>query len=154
MTGILNIITEGLAGGFISVFKIALIVIPLMVVMEIAKDLNLLDRITAMCRPITDMLGISRASAFPLAVGLVFGIAYGAGVIIQSAKQGDMNKRDLTLVCLFLGCCHAVFEDSLLFVPLGVNGFWLLTIRTAIAFVLTAAVSRIIKEKRPEEMKK
>jgi len=150
MAGVFNILLEGLTGGLVSVFKIALIVIPLMVIMEIAKDLHILDRITDMCSPITDILGISKTSAFPLAVGLAFGLAYGAGVIIQSAKQGNIDKRDLILMSVFLVCCHAVIEDSLVFVAVGVNGLWLLTIRTVTAFVLTVAVSRIIAVKHEE----
>lgn len=151
MNGVPAIIFEGLSGGVISVLQIALIVIPLMVLMEVAKDLNIMDRLTDLCRPLTDILGISKASALPLAVGLVFGLAYGAGVIIQSAKQREMNGRDLLLVCVFLGCCHAVFEDSLLFVPVGVNAFWLLAIRIVTAFVVTTVLSRIIKTKQREE---
>ncbi len=90
-------------------------------------------------------MGVSEDSAFPLAIGLVFGLAYGAGVIIKSSKDGNLDKRSLILVSIFLACCHAVFEDTLLFVTIGANGWMLLTIRIITAFVLTALISRKLK---------
>jgi hypothetical protein len=79
-----------------------------------------------------------------LAVGLIFGLAYGSGVIIQSAKEGEMDTRSLTLVSIFLACCHAVVEDTLLFVAVGANGWLLLGLRTAAAFVVTMVISRTV----------
>ncbi|MCT4564443.1 MAG: nucleoside recognition protein [Maledivibacter sp.] len=142
MTEIMTIVTEGLIGGFKSVFNIAIIVFPLMILMEIAKDLNLLDKIADFCKPLTKWMGVSKESAFPLAIGLVFGLAYGAGIIIQSAKEGNLDKRSLILVSIFLVCCHAVIEDTLIFVAVGANGFLLLTMRLVTALVLTIVISR------------
>ncbi|MCD5413548.1 MAG: nucleoside recognition protein [Clostridiales bacterium] len=143
----MEIIKEGLLGGLTSVYSIALIVFPLMVFMEIAKDIGALDWLAKSSKPITRFMKISDNSAFPLAIGLVFGLAFGAGVIIQSAKEGNLDKRSLLLVALFLACCHAVFEDTLLFVAVGANGWFLLAIRTVTAFALTAIVSKRIKIK-------
>lgn len=148
MIDVIPVLREGIVGSFSSVFKIALVVLPLMIVIEIAKDLNILDKIANMCRPLTKWMGISKESAFPLAVGLIFGLAYGAGIIIQSAKEGNLDKRSLTIVCIFLVTCHAVIEDTLVFVAIGANGFLLLTIRLVTALILATIVSRkIIVEK-------
>ncbi|MCD5410888.1 MAG: nucleoside recognition protein [Clostridiales bacterium] len=140
-----EIAKEGLFGGLISVYDIAIIVFPLMVFMEIAKDIGVLDWLAKVSKPITRFMKISDDSAFPLAIGLVFGLAFGAGVIIQRAKEGNLDKRSLLLLALFLACCHAVFEDTLLFVAVGANGWFLLAIRTLTAFILTAIVSKKIK---------
>lgn len=142
MFDVTTIISEGIFGGLKSVLNIAIIVFPLMIIMEIARDLNILNRISDFCKPLTKWMGISKESAFPLAIGLVFGLAYGAGIIIQSAKEGNLDKRSLILVSIFLVCCHAVIEDTLLFVAVGANGFFLLTMRLVIAFVLTMLISK------------
>lgn len=142
MVEITNILSEGIIGGLKSVLNIAMIVFPLMIVMEIAKDLNILNKISDFCKPLTKWMGVSKESAFPLAIGLVFGLAYGAGIIIQSAKEGDLDKRSLILVSIFLVCCHAVIEDTLIFVAVGANGFLLLTMRLVTALVLTIIISR------------
>lgn len=142
MIDALNILKLGISGGLESVFDIALIVVPLMIVMEIAKDLNFLDKIAGFCKPLTDLLGVSKESALPLAIGIVFGLAYGAGIIIQSAKEGDLDKRSLLLISIFLVCCHAVIEDTFVFVAIGANGYLLLSIRLIAALVLTFIISK------------
>lgn len=139
---ILNFVFETLFEGIQSIWSFAIIVFPLMLIMEIARDLNLLEWLSKLCRPITKWLGVSENSAFPLAIGLVFGLAYGAGVIIKSAQEGNLDKKSLILVSIFLACCHAVIEDTLLFVAIGANGWMLLSIRVVVAFLLTALISR------------
>jgi len=142
MFDITTIISEGILGGLKSVLNIAIIVFPLMIIMEMARDLNILNKISDFCKPLTKWMGVSKESAFPLAIGLVFGLAYGAGIIIQSAKDGNLDKRSLILVSIFLVCCHAVVEDTLIFVAVGANGFFLLTIRLVTAFILTILISK------------
>ena len=56
----------------------------------------------------------------------VLGISFGSGLIIDSAREGRITRKDGLLLTAFLAPCHAVFEDTLLFVPLGVNPFVLL----------------------------
>lgn len=140
----IDILKEGLTGGLSSVFGIALIVVPLMIFLEIARDMNLLEVLSRWTRPLTKALGINESSALPLAIGLIFGLAYGAGVIIQSANEGEMDQKSLILVSMFLACCHAVIEDTLLFVPVGANGWMLLGIRLVVAFVITALISKYV----------
>lgn len=142
MSEITTIIYEGITGGLKSVLNIAIIVFPLMIIMEIAKDLNILDKISDFCKPLTKWMGVSKESAFPLAIGLVFGLAYGAGIIIQSSKEGNLDKRSLILISIFLVCCHAVIEDTLIFVAVGANGFFLLTVRLVTALILTVLISK------------
>lgn len=138
------VLSEGLMGGLSSILGIAAIVFPLMICLEIARDMKLLDHLSKWTRPVTRVLGISESSALPLAIGLIFGLAYGAGVIIQSAEEGEMDKRSLILVSLFLACCHAVIEDTLLFVPVGANVVLLLVLRLAVAFVITGLLSKYV----------
>lgn len=124
--------------------RTALIVIPLMVFMEIMKDLNVLDRISGWLHWTVRPFGMAPAAVFPLLAGLVFGIAYGAGFIIQAAREGTLNKRDLYLISLFLVINHSVFEDTLLFVSIGANGWVVLAFRFAASIVITWAVGRFL----------
>ena len=142
---VLEVLKEAIFGSLSSVWNIAVIVFPLMIAMEFAKKYKLMDYISAGLRPLTKFLGVERSAAFPLAVGLIFGLAYGSGVIIQSAQEGEIDKGSLTLVSIFLVCCHAVGEDTLLFVAVGANGWLLLGLRTLAAFVVTMLVSRSVR---------
>ncbi|MZQ96202.1 MAG: nucleoside recognition protein [Acidaminobacter sp.] len=142
---VIEVLKEAVFGSLKSVWSIAIIVFPLMIVMEFARKYKVMDVISAGLRPLTRFLGVQRSAAFPLAVGLIFGLAYGSGVIIQSAQEGEIDLRSLTLVSIFLACCHAVVEDTLLFVAVGANGWLLLGLRTLAAFIVTMLVSKSVK---------
>ena len=144
---ILAIFNEAFFGSLKSILTIAKVVIPLMVVMEILKSFKILDKLSNLLYPVTKFLGISKKSSFPLLVGLVLGLAYGAGVIVKSAKEGDLSKKDLYLLMIFLVTCHSVIEDTLIFVAIGANGWLLLGIRIPLAMILTALVARKLNKK-------
>ena len=78
-------------------------------------------------------------------LSVVIGLSYGAGVILQSAKEDELSQRDLYLLTYFLVAAHAVFEDTAIFVAVGVNGILLLLTRLLIAGLFTFAASRWIK---------
>jgi hypothetical protein len=133
----------GLETAFIGILQLALIIIPLMVAIQFLKDWNALPYLAKGLAPFTRALGVSGNTGVTLMAGLIFGIAFGAGVIIEAAKQDQLSKKDLYLVSIFLVACHAVVEDTLLFVPLGINVLPLLLIRLIFAVVLTAVTARI-----------
>jgi len=140
---IVDILKEGILGSAKSMYSIAIIVFPIMIGLQILKDYNILNKISNMFRFVTKIFNISSDSVFPLLVGVIFGISYGAGVIIQSSKDGDITSRDLFLITVFLVTCHAVIEDTLLFVAVGANGYFLLGIRVLSAIVITFILSRL-----------
>ncbi len=147
---VLEILKEAALGSASSIKSIMVIVIPFMVFVEIIKDLNLLDRASGAMAPILRVLGISKGGAIPLMAGLVFGLSYGAGLIIQAAREGRMTPRDLTLVNVFLVICHSLFEDTLIFVALGAVGWIIVVVRLVLAIVITYALARYltIREKQ------
>lgn len=124
--------------------QMAVIVIPLMLFMEVMKDTNVLDKITGWLHWTVKPFALPPAAVFPLLVGLVFGLAYGAGFIIQAAKEGTLSKRDLYLVSLFLVINHSVIEDTLLFVAIGAKGWVVLTFRFVASVLVTWAVGRFV----------
>jgi len=141
----LEILGEGFLGSVNSILNIAKIVIPLMIFLEFGKNYKLIDKISLKFEPFTQKIGMSKNASLPLLVGLIFGISYGAGVLIQSAKDGDLSEVDQILLVTFLIMCHAVFEDTLLFVAIGANGFILLISRVLIAFLLVLVVNSRVK---------
>ncbi|OPJ57010.1 nucleoside recognition domain-containing protein [Alkalithermobacter paradoxus] len=137
-----DIIKEGLTGSFRSVYSIAIIVIPTMIVLEILKNYSILDKISDFFKFISDFFGISKDTTLPILVGTIFGISYGAGVIIQSVKEKDISNRDIFLMVNFLIICHAVVEDTLIFIAVGSNGFILLGSRVIAAVLVTYILSK------------
>ncbi|WP_366923300.1 nucleoside recognition protein [Metallumcola ferriviriculae] len=137
-----RIFAEAIQGSSESILSIALIVFPLMVALEIAKDLDILEWMSRLISPISRLFKVPDEAGLPLLAGLIFGIAYGAGAIIQSAKEGKLSQRDLLVVNTFLVICHSVFEDTMLFVAIGANGWLILLFRLVTAIILTFALSR------------
>jgi hypothetical protein len=67
-------------------------------------------------RRILEGMGLSPACGAPLMAGLFLGIAYGAGFLIPASREGKLSRGEVLRLCLFLCTCHAVWEDTLLFV--------------------------------------
>lgn len=141
--GMAAIFFAGLQKAVLGTLQLAMIVIPLMIGIQILKDLKWLDVFTGWMAPVTRGLGMNENTALVLTAGLIFGLAYGAGVLLQAVKEDGVSKKDATLAFIFLVACHAVVEDTLIFVPLGIPVFPLFIIRLCTAIALTLIVSRI-----------
>jgi len=134
------------------VAQLALIVFPVMLLIQALKDLGALDRFAALMRPLMRPLGIAPRGAVTVAGGLVFGLAFGAGIILEQAREQRFSRREITLIALFLCACHAVIEDTLIFVPLGIDVLPLLVIRLLSAIALVFLIARLWPEvERGEE---
>ena len=58
------------------------------------------------------------------------------------AKRGRMSPSELFALSFFLCACHAVVEDTLLFVVIGGDAFWILAPRILLAVTLTMLLAR------------
>jgi len=112
-----------------------------------------LQKFSEKLAPFTKVIGVKPNASMTLVAGLVIGLAYGAGVMIQAVQEDDVSKKDVTLAFIFLIACHAVIEDTLIFIPLGIPILPLLIIRIVTAFVLTIIVAFVWKrsEQRKEK---
>nr|WP_309101178.1 nucleoside recognition domain-containing protein [Fredinandcohnia onubensis] len=139
------IVLNGIEKATFGILQLALIVIPLMVVIQILKDLKWLDVFSKWMTPVTKALGMKENTSTTLAAGVLFGLALGAGVMIQAVKEDNVSKKDVTLALIFLVSCHAVVEDTLIFIPLGIPVLPLLLIRLITAIILTMVIAFIWK---------
>ncbi|ARD47641.1 nucleoside recognition domain-containing protein [Sporosarcina sp. P33] len=147
--GFVQIFLLGLEKAAFGVLQLAMIVIPLMLFVQFVKDRNYLDRLSNSLAPFTKLIGVKPNASMTLVAGILIGLAYGAGVMIQAVREDGVSKRDITLAFIFLMACHAVIEDTLLFLPLGIPIWPLLIIRLVTAIALTLSVS--VLWKRPHE---
>lgn len=141
LTGWVSISMQALKVSGLAVMQVAIIVIPIMIFIQILKDINVITKLSRYLRPFTRAIGVDDRTGIPLLAGIMFGIAYGAGVIIQTAKEENLSKKDLYLATIFLVSCHAVVEDTLIFLPLGINVLYLLMIRVVFALIVTIIAS-------------
>ena len=146
------ILQEIITGGAYIAVLVPAIIIPLMVVFALLTDTRLLDRGIGFIQPVMQRLNLSNMVAFPLLAGLFLGIVFGSGVIISCANDGTLTKRDLILVLVFLGICHSIVEDTLIFAALGANWWVLISCRFVLAALAAFAVSYVLPF-RPDAVK-
>lgn len=77
------------------------------------------------------------SKGFSITVGIILGITYGAGILINEAKSNTISKSDLFYIGTFLMICHAIIEDTLLFVIFGADFTMVIAIRTIAAIILS-----------------
>ncbi|WP_373499248.1 iron transporter [Desulfococcus sp.] len=121
----LEILGNWAAGmGWLSV-KILAIIVAIMVTLETMKAFQLISRLIAVLQPAVRFMGLDRRVGMLWLTACLFGITYGAAVIVEEAKESDFDADDLTRLHLSIGINHAVIEDPSLFLPLGIGAFWL-----------------------------
>ncbi len=117
--------------------KIFLIIMPLMVVMELMKTFHLIQYIVRAISPVLSLMGLSRATGVLWLTAAIFGLTYGAAVIVEETRDNTFDPDALNRLHLSIGINHAMIEDPSLFLPLGISPFWLWIPR------LTAAIFAI-----------
>ena len=74
-------------------------------------------------------------SSFSITIGVILGITYGAGVLIDEYNKNALTKKEVLYIGTFLMICHAIIEDTLLFVIFGANIWIIVTLRVVFAFI-------------------
>ena len=137
----------------IFIWDIGKFLIPIMIIIEIFKDTKLIDKISDFFNPVSEFFTLSKTSGVSLLFGLFFGLTIGAGAIIQSVKDYNVDKRSVFLIIMFLSTCHAVFEDTFIMGAVGANILHLLTARFISAILTTYILSRAIKKEPIDAVK-
>ena len=146
----MDALLPALTGALTLSVKLLLIVVPLVTIFEVLRYLPIFRRAGRAVEPMMRGMGLSPQAAVPLFTGIFLGIAYGAGIIIRVAQEKKLPRRELFLMGLFLATCHAVVEDTLIFVVVGGNGWIILGVRLLIAFGLTAGLAWLWRRRAGE----
>lgn len=86
-------------------------------------------------------------SGFSIAVGVILGITYGAGILISEYEKGLLGKREVFFIGTYLMICHAIIEDTLLFVIFGANPWVIVTLRVIFATLCAYLIAQYFKKK-------
>ncbi|MCG8637320.1 MAG: iron transporter [Desulfobacterales bacterium] len=121
--------------------QILCIIMPLMVVLELAKTFHIIEAVTRIFSPVVTLMGLDKSCAMLWMTAAFFGLAYGSAVIVDEAKTGAYDKESLTRLHLSIGVNHAMIEDPALFLPLGIPVFWLWIPRLLAAMAVAWAYS-------------
>lgn len=86
-------------------------------------------------------------SGFSILVGVILGITYGAGLLIAEYEKGVLKKEEILFIGTYLMICHAIIEDTLLFVIFGANPWIIIGLRLSFATFISYCVVRYWKKK-------
>lgn len=151
-----EILLHGLTTATIAVLQLALIIFPLMIATQYFREKGWLEKLSKAFAPFTRFLGMKENTSFTLVTGLTIGLAIGAGVMIQAVQEDNVSHKDMVLALIFLVSCHAVVEDTVVFIPLGIPVWPLLVIRVFAAVILTMVISfiwRRLENRRRRELR-
>ncbi|MGD8369774.1 MAG: iron transporter [Desulfobacterales bacterium] len=113
--------------------KMLAILLALMVLLEILKAFGGIAVLVRWSSPVIRVLGLKREVGVLWLTAAVFGLSYGAAVIVAEAKTGRFSQPDLEALQVSVGINHAMIEDPLLFMALGISAVWLWLPRLAAA---------------------
>ena len=147
MSGIMDVLINLL--NFL--WSIARVLVPIMIVIEIFKDTRLIDKISDFFYPVTKFFTLSKSAGISLLFGMFFGLTIGAGAIIQSVKDYNVDKRSVFLLSMFISPCHAIFEDAFIMKAAGASILPLLIARFGSAIIAIFIFSRVIKKEPIDE---
>ena len=116
--------------------KVILIIAAINLIIDVMRYLKAFDPVITLLRPLTFMHGLPKKASFMWMAGILFGLAYGSGVLIAEAQTGRVDKDSLVRLNLSLGISHSLIEDTLLFVAIGASLFWVLIPRMVAAAVM------------------
>lgn len=122
-----------------------IVIMPLMIALELFRYYGLLNKLVRLITPLTRRLGYDSDSVYPLLAGVIFGISYGGGVLISESRKGKIVGNQAFLVALYLAICHAIFEDTLLFVAQGANWWIVIITRLILAAMVTVVGAFMLK---------
>lgn len=128
--------------------KLFIVIVALMIIYEFYEKSKLFELTQRYAKSPIEAIGISTNASITMIVGFILGITYGAGILIKNAMENKMSKQDTILSAIFLSICHAVIEDTLIFVAVGANGFILFGIRFIMAIGVIIAIQKIFFTKR------
>ncbi|MGI6576202.1 MAG: nucleoside recognition domain-containing protein [bacterium] len=137
----LGTLWTGFLAGLASLGKIAIIILPLIVVLEIIKDLGWLERASYILQPVLKRIHLSHRVAPALVAGFFIGITIGAGVLYQIQQEGKVEVREMTLLCLFLSLSHGVLEEIAIMAAMGAHVWVLFLTRFTSALLCTYLLS-------------
>lgn len=129
-------IWEGLLSGLSKM--LALWWVPLLLIgLQIMRDSGWLLKLNRLAKPLLRYLRLPDEAAVPVVAAIGLGITYGSGLIIQASEESQFSQAQMTVMVIFVGICHAIFEETALFYSAGANGFLLLAIRFGSAFLFS-----------------
>jgi hypothetical protein len=124
-TGWAGLFSGWLWGTALLSLQILAIITAMMIVMEVLRAARVIPVLARLLQPLLTVMGLSRRVGILWLTAAVFGLSYGAAVIVEEAREGRFEKGEIEGLQLSIGINHALIEDPAIFLALGLPAFWL-----------------------------
>lgn len=116
--------------------KIIVLVVLIMVAQAFMKEFKVAQLLSKLFAPLMTVFGLPGKTSFLWIVVNIVGYAYGAAVITDEIERGGMTKTEADLFNHHAAMSHSQFEDTFLYVAVGVPVLWITLPRLALAIVV------------------
>jgi hypothetical protein len=127
-----SMIENSLYGSLVLSAKVILLIVSIIFLMDFIKSTKIVQEYQQKV-----------SASFSIIAGLILGITYGAGILINEAKSGALSKKEIFYIGTFLMICHSIIEDTLLFVIFGANYWILVLVRLVYAIIFSYILVKI-----------
>ena len=121
------------------------IVFALNVLYKLLLQYKLIDKLSRSISPVLRFFGLAESVAFLWLIGYIVGLAYGGALMIEQMNDGRVSGAEAETLNYHLAVSHSVIEDNLLFVVLGVSGWWILSVRLTTAWIVVWARRLLVR---------
>ncbi len=125
--------------------KIFVIIMVLMWILETMKRFNIIPFIVKLIKPVLSLMGLDQQVGILWLTAVFFGIAYGAAVIVEEAKEKNITAGQLTRLQVSIGINHSMIDDPGLYLAVGIHPFWLWVPRLIVAIAAVQVYNLIVR---------
>jgi spore maturation protein SpmB len=119
--------------------EIFAVIFALMIFMKLLELTGILRFIRQLLGHLLRWVGIGPDAAPLTLIGMILGITYGGGLIIEEARTGHLKERDVFLSLGLLGLGHGIIEDSILMLQF-MGAHWSGTLLWRVVFTFAAMI--------------
>ncbi len=132
-----NFIPEIWNGSLGLMKQLAIVIFPLFIIIEITEEIGLLEVISKLFKKLLTIFNLPKEASLPIIIGQTFGLVFGAGLLLRCTTDDILKPDELMTISILFAICHAVFEDTFLFIAIGGNGLIILGSRIFLALIFT-----------------
>ena len=128
-----------------SMLTILAIILVLFVVLDGLEKIGVIRWFTRALEPLLKIIGIDPRLAPATTIGLLLGITYGGGLLIQATQEHPVSPRAKLLALSLLSLSHGIIEDTLFFLAFGADIWVILFGRVGFTLVFIAIMAWLLR---------
>ncbi|WP_428247768.1 nucleoside recognition domain-containing protein [Ferrovibrio sp.] len=131
----------GTVQSFALIFAIILL---LLLLLDLLDRSGITARITRLLEPLLRVSGLDAQVAPVTTVGVLLGLTYGGGLIIEQAREQNIPARPRFLALAWLSLSHGLIEDTLLMLAMGADLIVILVGRVLLTLLIVGALAKLL----------